>query len=251
MSEDSTPVAIVTGASRGIGLASARELVRRGYRVAITGRKEEALRAAVRELGGAEHALGVVGRAHDAEHREELVARATETFGRLDVLVNNVGTNPVFTSLEELDLEAARKIFEINVVSALGLVQLALRNGLGEHPDAAIVNVSSIAGTAPAPGLAFYGVTKAAIVNMTQQLAYELAPRVRVNAVAPAIVKTQFASMLYESGEEEIAAGYPMGRLGVPEDVASAIGYLASAESSWITGQTVQLDGGSSLKAGL
>jgi 3-oxoacyl-[acyl-carrier protein] reductase len=247
-------VAIVSGASRGIGLATATELVRRGYRVAVTGRDAEALAAAVDTLGGPEHAIGVPGRAHHAEHREELTARTLATWGRLDALVNNVGTNPVLSPLAELDLDAARKILEINVLSALGLTQAALRAGLGNREGAAVVNVASIAGLAPSPGLGCYGISKAAMINMTQQLAYELAPRVRVNAVAPAVVKTRFSASLFGSSEEEekaAAAAYPLGRLGLPDDVASAVGFLVSTESAWITGQTLLLDGGTSLKAGL
>ena len=99
----------------------------------------------------------------------------------------------------------------------------------------------------PAPGIAFYGVTKAALIHLTEELAVELAPRVRVNAVAPAVVKTRFATALYEGREEKVAATYPLGRLGVPEDVAGAVAFLCGPDAAWITGQTVVIDGGVTL----
>jgi NAD(P)-dependent dehydrogenase (short-subunit alcohol dehydrogenase family) len=114
-----------------------------------------------------------------------------------------------------------------------------------------VVNVASVAGLAPSPGIAAYGATKAALINLTEQLAIELAPTVRVNAVAPAVVKTFFATALYEGREEKVAAGYPLGRLGQPQDVAGAVAFLGSADAAWMTGQTLVLDGGVTLNAGL
>jgi 3-oxoacyl-[acyl-carrier protein] reductase len=113
------------------------------------------------------------------------------------------------------------------------------------------VNVASIAGVAPSPGIGYYGVSKSAVLGLTMQLAAELSPRVRVNAVAPAVVKTRFAAALYEANEAEAAANYPLGRLGEPADVAAAVAFLASADAAWITGQTLVIDGGLRLKAGL
>ena len=144
-------VAIVTGASRGIGLGIARRFVDEGARVCLTARKPEALAEAVASLGGPEHAIGVPGRADDPEHRADAVRRATEAFGPVDVLVNNTGINPVFGPLVELDLAAARKILDVNVLAALGWVQQLCADGLPER-GGAIVNVSSIAALRPAPG---------------------------------------------------------------------------------------------------
>jgi NAD(P)-dependent dehydrogenase (short-subunit alcohol dehydrogenase family) len=240
-------VAIVTGASRGIGLGIARRLVAEGAKVAVTARKPEALAEAVEALGGPDHAMAVAGKADDADHRVEAIRRVTEAFGPADILVNNTGINPVYGSLVDLDLAAARKIFEVNVLSALAWAQELCRTGLRER-GGSIVNVSSVGATLPSGGIAFYGITKAAMNHLTVNLAAELAPTVRVNGVAPAVVKTRFAAALYEGREEETAKGYPLGRLGEPEDVASTVAFLVSADASWITGQTVVIDGGSALR---
>ncbi|HEU5001030.1 MAG TPA: SDR family oxidoreductase, partial [Lapillicoccus sp.] len=189
-------VALVTGASRGIGLGIAQRLVDEGARVCITARKPEALEAAVAQLGGPEHAMAVPGRADDLDHQRETVSRVVETFGRLDLLVNNTGINPAYGPLMQLDLGAARKILEVNCIAALSWVQQAYAAWLGEH-GGAIVNVASIAGLKPAPGIAMYGASKAMLIHLTEELAVELGPTVRVNAVAPAVVKTVFATALY------------------------------------------------------
>ncbi|HET8583222.1 MAG TPA: SDR family oxidoreductase [Jatrophihabitans sp.] len=244
-------VALVTGASRGIGLAAASRLVAEGARVVITARKPEGLAAAIDELGGAPNAISVAGRADDPEHQEDAIATAVREFGGLDVLVNNTGINPAFGSLTDLDEGAARKIMDVNVLAALGWARRALTAGLGRERLGAIVNMASVAGLAPAPGIAYYGVSKAALIGLTVQMAAEFAPRVRVNAIAPAVVKTRFAAALYEQDEAGAAAQYPLGRLGEPEDVGAAVAFLASADAGWITGQTLVIDGGGSLRSGL
>ncbi|GAB19619.1 putative oxidoreductase [Gordonia effusa NBRC 100432] len=238
--------AIVTGASRGIGLAIAHRLVDDGARVVITGRKPEALDIAVDELGGPDVALGVAGHADDAAHQRETVGRAVDTFGSVDLLVNNTGINPVFGPLIDLDLDAARKIVEVNAFAALSWTQEAYRNGLGAG-GGAVVNVSSLAGIRPAPGIAMYGASKAMLIHLTEELALELGPAIRVNAVAPAVVKTKFARALYEGNEERVAAAYPLKRLGVPDDVGSAVAFLLSDDAAWITGQLIVIDGGATL----
>ncbi|MFG5724614.1 SDR family oxidoreductase [Streptomyces murinus] len=242
-------VALVTGASRGIGYGVAEALVARGDRVCITGRNEDALKEAVVKLG-AERVIGVAGKAHDLDHQSEAVERTTEAFGRLDHLVNNAGTNPVFGPIADLDLNVARKVFETNVISALGFAQKTWHAWQKDN-GGAIVNIASIAGLAPSPFIGAYGVSKAAMINLTQQLAHEFAPRVRVNAIAPAVVKTKFAQALYEGREEEAAASYPLGRLGVPSDIGGAAAFLTSAQSDWVTGQTLVVDGGLFLNAGV
>ncbi len=171
-------------------------------------------------------------------------------FGSVDLLVNNTGINPVFGPMMELDMAAARKIVETNCLAAISLVQQAYRAWMKEH-GGSVINVSSIAGLRPAPGIGFYGSSKAMLAQITQQLALELAPKIRVNAVAPAVVKTRFASALYEGKEEAVTATYPLARLGAPEDVAGAVSFLLSDDASWVTGQTVVLDGGLLLRGGV
>jgi NAD(P)-dependent dehydrogenase (short-subunit alcohol dehydrogenase family) len=246
MSKLSGAVAIVTGASRGIGFAIAQRFIAEGARVCITGRDADALAAAVKELGGPEVAVGVPGKGDDAGHRAAVVDTVTGTFGPVTALVNNIGINPAYGPLADLDLGAARKMLDVNVLGTLGWVQEALRGGLAEQ-GGSIVTISSISGIRPAPGIAFYGVTKAALIHLTQELAMELAPKVRVNAVAPAVVKTRFATALYVGREEEAAAAYPLGRLGEPEDVAGPVAFLCSEDAAWITGQTLVVDGGNTM----
>lgn len=242
--------AIVTGASRGIGLAIAQRLVDEGVRVVVTARKDDALQDAVRELGGPEVALGIPGRADDPEHRADVVARAIATFGSVDLLVNNTGINPAYGTLMDLDLEAARKILEVNAIGTLAWTQEVVGAWMRDH-GGAIVNVASVAGVRPAPGIAFYGASKALLIHLTEELAVELGPDVRVNAVAPAVVKTRFAEALYTDREDEVAAAYPLKRLGVPADIAGAVAYLLSDDAAWTTGQTLVLDGGLTLRGGV
>lgn len=242
--------AIVTGASRGIGLGIAQRLVDDGAKVVITARKQDALDAAVEQLGGSEHALGVAGRADDAAHQEDTVARAIATFGSADLLVNNTGINPVYGPMIDMDMAAARKIIEVNCLAALSWTQQVHKAWMGEH-GGAVVNVSSVAGIRPAPGIGFYGASKAMLTYITQELAVELGPRLRINAVAPAVVKTKFATALYEGREQELAETYPLKRLGVPEDIAGAVAFLLSDDAAWVTGQLLVLDGGVMLTGGV
>lgn len=204
--ELSGKVALITGASRGIGYGVAEALLARGDRVCITGRNEDALKEAVETLG-ADRVIGVAGKAHDEAHQAIAVERTMEAFGRVDFLINNAGTNPVFGPIADLDLNVARKVFETNVVSALGFAQRTWKAWQSEN-GGAIVNISSLAGVQASPFIGAYGISKAAMINLTLQLAHEFAPKVRVNSIAPAVVKTQFAKALYE-GREEAAAGYP------------------------------------------
>ena len=243
-------VAVITGASRGIGRAVAARLVAEGALVTITGRHPEPLAAAVNGLG-AERALGVPGRADDAEHRADAVIRTVDRFGSIDILVNNVGINPAYGPLLELDEAAARKLLEVNVLGTLAWTREACSAGLGDGDGGAVVNLSSVSGVRPAPGIAFYGVSKAAVISLTESLAVELGPQVRVNAVAPAVVRTKFAEALYLGREEQVVAGYPLRRLGEPEDVAAAVAFLASSDASWITGQTLIIDGGITMSGGV
>jgi NAD(P)-dependent dehydrogenase (short-subunit alcohol dehydrogenase family) len=245
-------VAIVTGASRGIGFGIAERLVADGARVVVTARRQEALAEAVERLGGPECALGVAGNAADEAHQDETIAAARETFGGLHLLVNNTGINPVYGPMLDTDLDVARKVLDVNVVAAFSWIRKAVGAGFGdaEHP-AAVVNLASVAGQGASGVIGWYGVSKAALIHLTTELGHELGPDVRVNAVAPAVVKTKFAEALYTGREEQVAAAYPMKRLGVPEDVAGAVSFLLSADASWITGQTLTIDGGVTLGGAL
>jgi len=244
-------VAIVTGSSRGIGLGIAERLVAEGARVCLTARGAEALDDAVAQLvrwGGPGVAISVAGKADDADHRVAAVEATVAAFGGLDVLVNNTGINPYAGSMLGASPEVIAKTFGVNVGAALAWTGAAVAAGLGRRPGAAVVNVASVAGLRPSPPIGVYGASKAALLQATTELALELAPSIRVNAVAPAVVRTQFARMLYEGREDLATAAYPLGRLGEPADVAAAVAFLASDDAMWITGQTLAVDGGCLLR---
>jgi NAD(P)-dependent dehydrogenase (short-subunit alcohol dehydrogenase family) len=238
-------VAIVTGASRGIGLAIAQQLVAGGARVCITGRKDPELQRAVALLGPG-NAIGIAGHADDIDHQRHVTASVMDTFGRIDKLVNNTGINPVFGSLLELDVLAARRSVEVNCLAALAWTQHVHAQWMAAH-GGSVVNVASIAGLMASTGVGFYGATKAMLMHLTKQLGYELGPLTRVNAVAPGVVKTKFAAALYENQEDDLAARYPLRRLGIPDDVSAAVAFLLSDDAGWITGQTLVIDGGFTL----
>ncbi|MEO6085731.1 MAG: SDR family oxidoreductase [Umezawaea sp.] len=240
--------ALVTGASRGIGFGIAHELLTLGASVAITGRKPDSIaeagRKLVEETGVAEdRVLALASNSGSDDDRASAVKAVVERFGRIDVLVNNTGINPVFGPLMDADLGAVRKIFDVNVVAALGFTQLAWKAWMAEH-GGAVVNIASVGGIRSTGAIAAYGASKAALIRLTEELAWELGPKVRVNAVAPAVVKTKFAEALYTGREEEAAQQYPLKRLGTPEDVARLVAFLASDAAAWITGETVRVDGG-------
>ncbi len=240
-------VALVTGASRGIGLATVRELLESGAKgVTLTSRKEENLVAAVEELeeGGCnrDQIHWTVARADSETDADRAVRETMERFGACDVLINNAGTNPAAGALVEVDLGALDKTWAVNMRGPLLWVRAAFREWMGEA-GGSIVNVASIAGLRPSPYMGAYNISKAGVIHMTRQLAQELAPKVRVNAVAPAVVKTRLAAALL-ADEDAAAAMHPLGRVGSPEDVARLVVFLASDAASWMTGATVPVDGG-------
>lgn len=235
--------AIVTGGSRGIGLAVAQVLARSGAAVVITARKEAELDEALQQIDG--RASYVVGSVTDTDHMNATVAAALERYGSLDILVNNAATNPQYGPLHKAEMSAVDKTWDTNLRAPLVWTQAVWKAYMAEN-GGGILMVSSSGGIRVGPMLGAYNVAKAALIQMTKQLALEMAPGVRVNAVAPAVVKTRFSQVLYE-GPADPTPLYPLKRLGEGEDVAEAAAFLLSDSSSWITGETILLDGGVSL----
>ena len=246
-------VAIVTGASRGIGLATARMLLESGARgVTITSRRMENLSEAADELAeagfGPDRVFTIAARADSDEDAEMAVGKTRERFGGLDILVNNAGTNPSGGPITDVDMGAIDKTWLVNQRAPLVWARITHATGMDET-GGSIVNVASVGGLRPSPFIGAYNVSKAALIHLTHQLAFELAPRTRVNAVAPAVVKTRMSKMLWED-EEAAAKTHPLNRLGVPDDVATAITFLCSDQASWITGVVLPVDGGVSGASG-
>jgi len=243
--------ALITGGTRGIGLGIAQELVDRGANVVITARKPDELEAAVAQLDPDKvgRALAVRGGADDQAHQAEAVALAVERFGRVDCLVPNAAVNPQYGPLVDADLNAVRKVFEVNVTAVLGWVQQAYRQSM-QASGGSILVVASVGGLRTGAPIGAYNASKAAVIHLVGQLGAEMGPTVRVNAIAPAVVKTRFAAALYEGREQEVADAYPMKRLGLPEDTAKAAAFLLSDSASWITGSTLVIDGGILSRAG-
>ncbi len=241
-------VALVTGGSRGIGRAAAATLAASGAQVMIVSRKEESLRSTADALQGdvAWHATN----AADPEGAEAAVDATLERFGRFDILVNNVSTNPYFGPLMEIDAERAWRTVEVNQWATVMWSQLAWRRWMREH-GGRVVNVSSVGGMVPEPNIGWYNGTKAAIIQLSRQLAQELAPGVTVNCVAPGIIKTDMSRALWEKREDALAATVPAKRLGVPDDIGAVIAFLASDQAAYVTGQTLIVDGGITLGDGL
>jgi NAD(P)-dependent dehydrogenase (short-subunit alcohol dehydrogenase family) len=238
--------ALITGATRGIGLGIAQLLGRSGASVLITARKQDELDEAA---GTIEGKVAVLAGSVDAEgHPAEAVAAAIDQFGSLDILVNNAGTNPQFGPLVEADMKAVDKVWSVNLRAPLVFAQEAWKQWMKEH-GGGILNIASVGGIRTGPMLGAYNISKAGLIHMTKQLAGEMAPNVRVNAIAPAVIKTQFARALYEN-QKDPGARYPMKRLGTEEDTAAAAAYLLSDDSTWITGEVIVLDGGASTSGG-
>ncbi|MFI1927016.1 MULTISPECIES: SDR family oxidoreductase [unclassified Streptomyces] len=237
--------ALVTGGRTGIGFGIATVLVERGAKVVITSRSEDKLREAAAALGE-DQVLAVAGDATDPEHQQTAVAAAVDRFGSLDLLVNNVGgavRAGAGRRLVETDLAAYRRTIELNLVTALTWAQAAWRGWLGEH-GGAVVNISSIGSMLAVPDGSAYGTAKASLNHFTRQLAMELAPAVRVNGVASGTVLTDFTKANIEGREDKVVGSIPLKRLGEPADVGAAVAFLLSDEASWITGQTLVVDGG-------
>ncbi|MFA5884045.1 MAG: SDR family oxidoreductase [Acidimicrobiia bacterium] len=240
-------VALVTGGTRGIGRAIAEACAHAGAGVAVLARKADELaetEAAMRALGVP--VLTVAGSAGDPEALTETVARTIAELGRLDIVVNNAATNPAMGATVDIEPRAVRKILEVNLEGPLLLAREAWNAWMREH-GGVVLNVASVGGLHASPFIGMYNVSKAALIHLTKQLALELAPAVRVNAIAPGLVKTDFARALWEPDEHGVAARHPLDRIGVPDDVAALALFLVSDAASWITGEVYRLDGGLSL----
>jgi NAD(P)-dependent dehydrogenase (short-subunit alcohol dehydrogenase family) len=233
--------AVITGASRGIGLAIAQRLAADGANVVLTARKQESADAAAEQVGGG--AIGVAAHAVDEDAAKRCVDLTLDRFGGIEILVNNAGTNPAYGPLIEQDHARFAKIFEVNLWAPLLWTSLAVKAWMGEH-GGAIVNTASIGGMHQSPYMGLYNATKAALIHVTKQLALELSPRVRVNAVCPGVVRTRLAEALWKDHEEILSASTALERIGEPPDVAAAVAFLVSDEASWITGDTMVIDGG-------
>lgn len=233
--------AIVTGASRGIGLATAQALASAGANVVLTSRKQLSADEAAAQITGS--AVGVAAHAVDEEAARRCVDLTLEKFGSIDILVNNAGTNPAFGPLIEQNHGLFTKTFDVNLWAPVLWTALATKAWMGEH-GGSVINIASVGGLAHEAGLGVYNTTKAALIYLTKQLAMELAPGIRVNSVAPGVVRTRLAEALWKDHEQELASVIALNRIGEPDDVASAIVFLASDAAAWITGEIMVIDGG-------
>jgi NAD(P)-dependent dehydrogenase (short-subunit alcohol dehydrogenase family) len=230
---------LITGGTRGIGLATAKKyLDTQEYNVVVTGRKEETLETLSKEVND-KNFHTVVARADDEEAADTTCRNINEKFGSLDVLVNNAGTNPAGGPLMDVEIAAVQKTWDVNLMGPLLWSRAAYKNEL----SSAIMNICSVGGISPSQLMGAYNVSKAALIYLTKQLAYELAPEIRVNGVAPAIVKTKLSEVLWQN--EDFAKNlHLLKKLGEPEDIANAVYYMCSEEAGWVTGEVLTIDGG-------
>lgn len=234
-------VALVTGASRGIGRAIARVLAESGAQVMLSSRRQESLEEAAATIDG-ETAV-FAANAGEPEQIAACVAQTVDTFGAVDILVNNAATNPYMGPSIDIDLPRYDKTWQVNLRGPLVWCQEAWKASMKER-GGAVINIASIGGMSVEPSIGIYNTTKAALIHLTKVLAADLSPGVRVNGIAPGLVKTDMARALWEPAEEAIAKRMPLHRLGEPDDIAHAALFLASDLSSWMTGHTVVVDGG-------
>lgn len=253
--------AIVTGGTRGIGHATALQLAASGANVVITGRKPETVVPAAEELQAAAReqnpdagrVIGIAAHVADPEAAKKACTQAVEEFGRLDVLINNAGTNPAFGPVHKQSAEIMTKVFQINTIGPVIWTSAAIEAGLGKaagtdttdrSPAGAVVNVSSIGALSMEDYIGVYNASKAALLHLTKQMARELAPRIRVNSISPGVVRTKLSEALWKENEDSTSTLIPAGRIGEPEDIADAIAFLAAPTSSWLTGENLVVDGG-------
>jgi NAD(P)-dependent dehydrogenase (short-subunit alcohol dehydrogenase family) len=238
-------VALVTGASRGIGKAIAQAYADAGAKVLLSSRKQADLEAAAAEIGG--DTAVFAANAGEPDQAEACVQHCIGHFGGLDILVNNAAANPYMGPLMGIDVPRAEKTVKVNQLGVVVWTQLAHRLAMAES-GGSVINIASIGGYGVSTSIAYYDTTKAAVIHLTREMAAELAPSIRVNAIAPGLVKTDFARALWEPNEAAIARSMPLARLGEPKDIGNAALFLASDAASWITGHTLVVDGGALIR---
>ena len=238
-------VALITGASRGIGKAIANSYVQAGAKVMLSSRKEEALRATAKEIGGDTEIFAANG--GDLEAGQACVMATIERFGGIDILVNNAATNPYAGPTLEVDPARYDKTFQVNLRGPLFWTQAVWNSCMRDKPGV-ILNIASVGGLRAEGSLGVYNLTKAALIHLTRQLAGELGPT-RVVGIAPGLVKTDFAKMLIDNFGDQLASSIPSGRLGEPQDIANLATFLVSDLASWITGETYVIDGGAGVRS--
>ena len=241
-------VAIITGASRGIGEAIAIRFAEQGAAVVLVARKPDALHSVVARItasGG--RALGLPAHTGKPEDVKAVVAKAIEHFGKVDVLVNNAATNPYFGPMLGIEDAAWDKTFEVNVKGYFQMMREVANHLVARNAPGSLINIASITGLRSAPFQAVYGMTKAAVISMTQTLAQELGgANIRVNAIAPGLVDTRFAAAIVgdENMRKQVVDRTALGRHAQPDEIAGAAVFLASQASSYVTGQVLVVDGG-------
>jgi len=238
-------VALVTGASKGIGRAIASAFAASGARVMLSSRKQDALDEAAASMDG--EVATFAANAGEPEQAEACVEATMAAFGAVDILVNNAATNPYMGPTIDIDLARYDKTLQVNLRGPLIWTQLAWNASMRER-GGAVINIASVGGFGIEPRIGVYNTTKAALIYLTRTLAAELAPGVRVNAIAPGLVKTDMARALWEPNEAALAKHQPLRRLGEPDDIGNAALFLASDLSSWITGHTLVVDGGAMIR---
>ena len=240
-------VAVITGASRGIGLAIAEAFSGAGARVVLSSRTQEDLDDAAHKIESAGgEALAVAAHAGDPDAVKTLVDQTLETYGGVDILVNNAGTNPHFGPILTAEDSHWDKILEINLKGYFHMIKACV-GSMRERGGGKVINMSSVSGLRTSPGIGIYGVSKAAVIMLTKNLAVELASdNIQVNAIAPGLIKTRFSRALWETPEiqDAVIGDIPQGRIGLPEEVAGIALYLASEASSYTTGGVFVVDGG-------
>jgi NAD(P)-dependent dehydrogenase (short-subunit alcohol dehydrogenase family) len=243
-------VAVITGGSRGIGEAIARAFVAHGARVAIASRKLAGVAEVAESIGrdhGADRVRAIAAHSGKEDECVRLVRETVAAFGKVDVLVNNAGTNPYFGPMVNADDAAWDKTFDVNLKGYFWCAREVARHLAGRNAPGSIVNVASIAGLLASPMQGVYSMTKAAVISLTKTLALELGPSgIRVNAIAPGFVDTRLASAILKNEEllKNVVGRTPLGRYGTPNEIAGGALYLASDSASFLTGHTLVIDGG-------